>query len=107
MDEHMNDIDPTLEESLTAAEQHIAAVVDDVMNQCQEAHEKPLAEVDGLKNALCRVMEQLQRALDEQRTDVGDASGAVVEGTSATDHDVANMTQALEGLRELLARFTF
>jgi hypothetical protein len=101
-------LDTIEEDAFDAAKDHVQAVVEYALEKCSEAHAK---EFDALVEVVDLVDEALSTMKDEVgecQTDVGqEGKDALDTGLQETEQALASALEALDQVRDLLARYTF
>jgi predicted nucleic acid-binding Zn-ribbon protein len=106
IDHHLDDVEQSLKEALNDAAEHVPAVVDYVTKECEQAHETHAQEVRQVAESLHTVMEKLEAAIEAEERSSRDASQHVERACTHTEQAATTMIQALNSVRDLLARFS-
>jgi ABC-type transporter Mla subunit MlaD len=100
-------VDGAVEKGFTDAREHLDTVLGEVLDECAERHREALDEVKDLAQDLAGALGKLEEAAVSRRAELEAASSSAEDALEQTDQRLASMTAAVNGVKELLARFSF
>jgi chromosome segregation ATPase len=103
----LNDVEELVADAFQRAHEHVGQVVEYSLQECAARHQAAVAELADLVGTLEGAAQELQAAVAQQEAEVGQARGSVAQGAGEAEAGLEAMTEALLGVRELMARFTF
>jgi DNA repair exonuclease SbcCD ATPase subunit len=106
-DAYLDDVDQSTSGSLEDMALHIPMVVEYAMKECQDAHEKHLGDMIEIAASLKTAMEKLEATIEAQEQAARTTSQTLQPECSETDQNATNAAQALNSVRDLLARYSF
>ncbi len=101
------DAEDTVRDIVDDLDQHAESVVLEETGEAGDATESLLAELREMVSTLARSIEGLERTIADRRAKLAEAQEGLSGDTMETDQALLNMIEALGGMRELMARYTF
>jgi hypothetical protein len=103
----LNEVEELVDQAFLKAHEHVAQVVEYSLHECGARHEEAASELAQMVGTLEGVAGGLQQAIAQEAAELNQARTDLAHAVPDSAARIQAMTEALLGVRELMARFSF
>jgi DNA repair exonuclease SbcCD ATPase subunit len=107
LESKLDEVDQLADGAFGDARRHVEEVLDFSISESVKSHEQVLGELAGLAGELETAVEALSQATAQRKSEVEQGQGSREDARTDTDGRLNEMIGALNGVKDLLASFTF